>query len=468
MKSPIFSRRGMPIRLQIVALLIGMQFLAHAANVLVVSIGTDGFGSSLPTRMAGEAVGPLTTTFGIAEHSDPARTSEILMAAINSDQRLALEPDFQRLAEDRLNFAGRRFLRALADTLPDLPPERFGVAEAIIFDAWPWSMGNYKMGVEVADGVWLTFTPARDLFLRTFPLMALSLATMLLALPLAGLSIWAGGTLVAPLKRLAGAARRFSIDLNAEPATETGPAEVRTVARTFNAMRDRIKSLVDARAYTLAAISHDLRTPLTRLRLRVDGLSPETDREKLLQDIGTMETMIESALGYIRNQQAPLSHQPFDIAALVQSVCDDSVGADRHLEYDGPDRLTMIGDPGRVGRAVANVIGNAVKYATETEVLLREDPSVGAIRLVVADNGPGVAEEYREAMFEPFRRGDHARSAQAATGFGLGLSIARDIVERHSGMIYLADNSPKGLRVVMVLPKDAAGTGPMAAVGSAA
>jgi len=448
---PLFPR-GVPIRLQIIVLLIATQLLAHAATVFVVRIGTGGFDEKVPEGIAADSLAPLTTVLGITFQLPTAEAADVLRAATDFDARLTLEAGIEPQPEDDINVVGRRLLSSIRDSFPELPPERVAVAEAAIHSFWPFTIGNYKLAVELDDGTWLTFTPSRDTFVRIFPLFVLLLATTVLAVPLAAFSIWAGGTLVAPLRRLAGAAQRFGVDLHAEPATETGPAEVRAVARTFNTMRERLRSMVEARAFALAAISHDLRTPLTRLRLRIHALSADTDRDRLLNDVGAMENMINSALTYIRNEGTPLTRQKFDLSALVQTICDDADEGRQAVWFDGPDRLTMTGDPDRIGRAIANILANAMKYAGNAEVSLQANAETETVTLTIADNGPGIPVNDREVLFDPFRRGDEARAGDRATGFGLGLSIARDIVERHHGTIRLSDNPPMGLKVTIELP----------------
>lgn len=444
--------RGVPIRLQIIALLIATQLLAHAATVFVVRMGTGGFDEKVPEGIAADSLAPLTTVLGITFRLPAAEAADVLAAATDFDARLVLEAGIEPLPEDRINVVGQRLLLSIRDSFPELAPERVAVADAAIHSFWPFTIGNYKLAVAIGDGTWLTFTPSRDTFVRIFPVFVLLLAMIVLAVPLAAFSIWAGGTLVAPLRRLAAAAQRFGVDLHAAPAQESGPTEVRAVARTFNTMRERLRSMVEARAFALAAISHDLRTPLTRLRLRIHALSPDTDRDRLLDDVGAMENMINSALTYIRNEGAPLTRQKFDISALVQTICDDADEGRNAVWFDGPDRLTMTGDPDRIGRAIANIVANAMKYAGNAEVCLAANAESKAVTLTVADGGPGIPAKDREVLFDPFRRGDEARTGDRATGFGLGLSIARDIVERHNGTIELSDNAPRGLVVTISLP----------------
>jgi signal transduction histidine kinase len=272
-----------------------------------------------------------------------------------------------------------------------------------------------------------------------------------LALPLAAVAFWAGGTLVSPLERLAAAARRFSTDLDSTPVGESGPAEIRAAARTFNDMRDRIKRSVEGRARMLAAIGHDLRTPLTRMKLRIETLDDVAMRERLLIDVSAMETMIDSALSYIRGQQVPLSFEVVNLATLAETVCYDFADQGYRVAYKGPERLTACCDSDLMRRALTNVIDNGVKYAGETVVKLSPCGD-SRVEITIEDCGPGIPAEERDSVFEPFHRADAARSNDGTAGFGLGLSIAKAIIERHGGTVTLSENAPRGLVVIITLP----------------
>ncbi|GAB5467888.1 MAG: hypothetical protein Kilf2KO_09180 [Rhodospirillales bacterium] len=443
-----------PVHLQIGFLLILSQVVAFGLNLLVVVLSVDRLETPVSTRLASEVLGPLTTTLAIAEALPSDDYQRVLSAAVESNPRLAMASRFQPLPVGDLHPLGEGYLAVLRTTLPDLAPSRIAVAASTNLFTWPPTVANYTVGVELAAGRWLTFTPDGGPSVRAIPFLVVVLTGLLFLASLAGLTLWASRALVAPLRRLADSVEDFSRDLDAAPVPESGPAELRRVARSFNAMRERIRGLVTARTYTLAAIGHDLRTPLTRLRLRVETLEGAEDHDKLLSDIQAMEVMVESALIYLKDRSSRLQVERFDLAALLQTLCDGFDGGDNHCHYDGPDRLSIQADPNLIGRAVTNLIGNAANHATKTRVTLIDGPDGEAIHLHIVDNGPGIPTAEREGLFEPFRRGDRARASQGLSGFGLGLSIARDVVERHRGRIQLADNSPTGLRVAIELPKD--------------
>ncbi|MEO1190241.1 MAG: ATP-binding protein [Pseudomonadota bacterium] len=448
---------GLPLLLQVAALLVVAQLVGLAVSVAVVSVSIGRFEEPFPNSIAREVLAPQTTALGIANQVEPTQRSAVLDAAIRFDDRLGLESSFEPVSEANLERLGRGYLAVLRQELPEIAPERVALAENGTGWAWPPTIGDYKIGIELAPDQWLTFSPSTGTPTRSLPYIFMGLTALLISLPLIGLSIWTGSALIAPLRRLATAARRFSRDLEAEPARVSGPAEVRTVARTFNAMREQLKSLLDARTHTLAAIGHDLRTPLTRMRLRIESLDDSEAQAKLLDDVRSMEAMVNSALGYLRGQQRELSYQRFDLAALVQTICDETANDERGLSYLGPDRLTVIADADQIDRAIVNLVVNAVKYAGSAVVELEADQAKNTLRLTVSDSGPGMSDQEHQALFEPFRRGDPARGSEDAAGFGLGLSIARDIVERHQGSIRLRHNLPRGLRVEIELPLQPSG-----------
>jgi len=286
------------------------------------------------------------------------------------------------------------------------------------------------------------------------PLIVLALAGVTLAL----LALWATRGLTAPLARFAAAAERFGEALDPTPLRDEGPSELRSAARAFNKMRERIRALVEQRTRMLAAISHDLRTPLTRMRLRAEEIANPELRAQFLRDLGLMESMITSSLAYLRNEDAPEPMTPVDLPSLLQTICDESVELGREVAYEGPSRLAAPGRPEALTRAFTNLIDNAAKYGGSARVALRLT-RIGTVEVQIDDDGPGIPESERGRVFDPFYRGDAARSMDGS-GFGLGLSIARSIVEAHGGELTLVDREPRGLRVLVKLPAGAGAGAP--------
>lgn len=267
------------------------------------------------------------------------------------------------------------------------------------------------------------------------------------------LGIWAGRALGAPLSAFASAAENFSANRLSDPLPETGPEEIKSAAKALNAMRDRITALMNDRTRMLAAISHDLRTPITRLRLRSEYIEDEAQRAQTLSDLDQMQSMLESVLTLLRSGNTA-KPTPVDIAALMRLVCEEFSDCGHAVSYHGPKRLNLTVRPDEIRRAITNLVENAARYGTDVTVTLVEQGEAAAT-IEVADNGAGIPDDKKAAMLEPFVRGDEARTLDDSSGFGLGLSIAQAIVQGHGGSLALADNEPHGLRVTASLPRTA-------------
>lgn len=266
------------------------------------------------------------------------------------------------------------------------------------------------------------------------------------------LGVWAGRALSSPLSAFARAAEDFSLSRSSAPLPENGPEEIRSAARALNRMRDRITTLMNDRTRMLAAISHDLRTPITRLRLRSEYIEDPAQRMQTVRDLDQMQSMLESVLSLLRSE-SPAEPTLVDVAALLQMVCEQFSDSGFAVTYSGPDRAAFILRPNEIIRAVTNLVENATRFGTRIDVTLLtvEDQLV----IDVSDDGPGIPDDRKAAMLEPFVRGEEARTMDETAGFGLGLSIAQAIVTAHDGTLELLDNAPKGLRVRLRLARAA-------------
>ncbi|SNS73287.1 Signal transduction histidine kinase [Sphingomonas laterariae] len=252
--------------------------------------------------------------------------------------------------------------------------------------------------------------------------------------------------LAEPLRALARATARAGLG---EPITvpEEGPEEVISLARAVNAMQARLIALVDDRTQALAAVSHDLLTPIARLRLRAGALEPGETRDAILRDVDEMQAFMTSVLGYLRGAE-PEAARPIDLASTIMTIVDDAADTGADAEYDGPDRLSATLPPLRIRSAVANLVENALRHAGQARVSLARTDD--AIRITVDDDGPGIAEGEMESVFEPFRRLDASRSRESG-GAGLGLAIVKRALEG-IGRVTLANRPKGGLRATIVIP----------------
>ncbi|MFA6267632.1 MAG: ATP-binding protein [Pseudolabrys sp.] len=313
--------------------------------------------------------------------------------------------------------------------------------------------GALGLAVTLPDGASVTATlspwPEPPLFAGP---MAITILFIFVSVTLLGL--WAARALRSPLSAFAQAAENFSLDdkaaANISPLPERGPEEIRAVARAFNRMRGRIKALVDDRTRLFAAMSHDLRTPITRLRLRSEFIADAELRGHMLRDLDQMNAMTESVLSFLRDGHAREAECAVDIASSLQTIADQFADMGHAARYEGPDHLTGTVRPREIHRAVVNLVDNAVRYGGETRIRLARDDR--SLRIEVEDDGPGIPDGRKTAMLEPFARGDDARTMGERAGFGLGLSIARAIAEAHGGTLSLHDAVPRGLIARIALP----------------
>lgn len=252
-----------------------------------------------------------------------------------------------------------------------------------------------------------------------------------------------------PIRQLAIAASEFGTDIDRAPLPEKGPTEIRQAASAFNAMQARIRRQVQHRTHMLAAITHDLQTPLTRLRLRLEKVSDTELRDKLIDDLAVMHSMVKEGLDLARSMDSSEPMRQLDIHSLLDSVCADASDAGHDVTLEGATRVLILAQPNALRRCLTNLIDNAIKYGQYARVRIGEEGGKIAIR--IRDGGPGIPEAQLASVFEPFFRIETSRSRDTG-GTGLGLPIARNIVESHSGRLTLANHPDGGLEATILLP----------------
>lgn len=275
---------------------------------------------------------------------------------------------------------------------------------------------------------------------------------LILILPMLLLVLYIGTMITSPLVRFADAAKRLRLDGDEEELFATaGAKEIRTLATSLNNMRRRIRKMVDDRTRMLTAVSHDLRTPLTRLRMRVERSKDAASKEAMLADISTLTTMIEDSLQYLTSTTTVETPRKVDISSLLQTIASEFSDLGYNVVYAGPERFAYLCKRKAMIRAVTNIVENAVRFGRTVSIELRNN-SRGAVEIVVCDDGPGLENDLHEKVLEPFFKADEARTTNSSSGFGLGLSIADEIVKGHGGSLHLENASPHGLQVVIRLP----------------
>ncbi|WP_315838018.1 ATP-binding protein [Bradyrhizobium prioriisuperbiae] len=409
----------------VIHFLIGGFFFLHAPP-----------GEPPPHERPRREIGPMAQLIS----ATPAAERPRLIEAINGAfPQLALElqpPDFKAPDADAID---------PPTPLPPGYPHHIGPGFSVFM--LPGEAHPDHVGIRLPDGAVLTarLGPGRQLHL--FGPWMTTLVFIIASITVLGL--WAMRTLSAPLSAFAKAAESFSLNGEASPLPESGPAEIRAAARALNRMRERITALMNDRMQMLAAISHDLRTPITRLRLRSEFIEDETQRNHMLRDLNQMRSMLESVLSFLRNDHTVERMTLVDLSALLHQICDQFSDLGHTIVYRGPAQLTITARPDELSRAVTNLVENAVKFGANVTIAVEVVGEYAVIE--VQDDGPGIADARKAAMLEPFVRGDTARNMDEG-GFGLGLSIAQSITQAHGGVLSLHDRKPHGLTVRIVLP----------------
>lgn len=390
----------------------------------------------------------LATVVKIADAALPQERPGLLAAA--SDSRLLISAGGSPEPEAPGAALSAPVGALLAAVRPRLPPEVPLVARLRpdgVSEFWARLRDGAWISAHLLPGPsWAEPKPPPPPALGTLIPLVIFMTVILL-----GASLWVSRRLTLPLRRFADAVDRASPDGRGLPLVPDGPLEVRQASEAFNRLSERVRQAMLERVRSLAAISHDLRTPLTRLRLRIEGLSEAPDRAELLRDVGRMERLLDSALSYLRGQAVDEPIEAVDLPSLIETVLDRYQELGHQVGYEGPDHLVWRCRPLGLDRAVSNLVENAAEFGHHIRVRLLPMVREG-VRIEVEDDGPGIPEAEKARVLEPFHRGDAERDP-GRPGFGLGLAIVADIVAAHGGRIELADAEPNGLLVRISLPR---------------
>ncbi|GJE18855.1 ATP-binding protein [Methylobacterium marchantiae] len=305
-----------------------------------------------------------------------------------------------------------------------------------------------RVSVRLDDGRWLN--AEAPLALRTPPWMRIALIQVLASVVavLVVVAIARRG-IVGPVADLARAAEMAGRGAALEPLPERGPRELRTMTAAFNRMQERSRAFVVDRTRMLAAISHDLRTPIASLWLRAEMVEDSELRTAMVRTISDMSRMVDATLAFARDDALAQESGPLDLAEMVRALADDHVVLGREVTVASPAKLPFHGRPVALRRALDNLVENAVRYGERARVTLER--AGDRIRILVDDDGPGIPPDRIEEMFVPFARLDGSRNADTG-GTGLGLAIARSAIRAHGGDVALANRAGGGLRAEVTLP----------------
>ena len=340
-----------------------------------------------------------------------------------------------------------------AGAAPPPPFDRGGMRHgAMMRGGGPGMVGGgmalLRTEVQLRDGTWARFDTALPEPPQTLPWrLALTLAVLLASV--LAVSYVAVRWVVQPLQRLTQAAQALGEDLDRPPLPEDGPREVQQAARAFNTMQQRLKAFIDERTQMLTALSHDLKTPLTRMRLRADLLDDDEQRQRFESDLKEMEAMVTQTLEFMRGLGGNEPRAPVDMMALLAALQAEQQAMGRTVDIQGQASRPCPGVASLLKRALNNLVDNAVLYGGRATVQVEDTPQ--ALVLRVLDDGPGLPEAELERVFEPFYRLEASRS-RATGGSGLGLGIARNIARTHGGELVLRNRPKGGLEARLSLP----------------
>lgn len=306
--------------------------------------------------------------------------------------------------------------------------------------------GYIIMSAQIADGQWLSIASAirnRNPRLVQTLLFQTVVIYLILLIPL----IWLGRNISRPLKALTKAAQDFKPGLS-EPIAESGPPDTRQLIVAFNEMNGRVGAMLDEKDVMLGAIGHDLRTPLAALRVRVESVEDDNERERMVAGIDDMDRTLDDILSLARLGRSQETAEQTDISALIETVADEFTDMGEQVSFSRTGRITANIRATLIRRALRNLIGNAVTYGKQAVISVDKDGDKLVIH--IDDEGPGIPEDQIAAMFEPFARAEISRN-RATGGSGLGLTLARAIVRDHGGDILLHNRDEGGLRATLIL-----------------
>lgn len=443
-----------------------------AAQMLTGTIWYDmryGKAMEMPTRLAAARV---ADTVNLLEHTAPTARADVLQALGHgrAGYHVALlardappAPDHAVLSHNNQavahmfgavlqRHAGVRDWRMLDIDLDDQRGRGEVPWLTLLSDEFPH--GQFRVQVALQDGQWLQadiregqagmsaapYSAAWDYFFRIY---LLRIATVVLI-------AWMAVRLaMKPLQGMANAAEKLGRNIHSPPLATDGPLEVRTAAQAFNAMQRRIIDNIAERTRFLASVSHDLRSPITRMKLRTEMMSDEARREKFRQDLAEMDNMISSTLNVVQDIDVQEKRQLVDLESLLQGVRSDQLEIGHEVSVSG-HAAPLQAYPRSLRRCLQNLVENAVRYGQRARIALAERQA--QVQITIDDDGPGIPEDMLERVLEPFYRLERSRNSSTG-GFGLGLSIAVTVVQAHRGEIALANRSGGGLRVTVVIPR---------------
>jgi signal transduction histidine kinase len=423
----------------------------HEGGHVRIRASSSGFGVVNPNRNPMMLAGKLALTIRAVAAAPRGERQRLVAALAEPKMQIALDAPPIPATADSARDENLDWLRQLTQVQLDEASPPLVVSVRRVFpdkhaDQQTSGSTPLKSMMEVAlpDGQQMSINLSAFSATARFGMLQL-LGIVLVAAVIA--AFWTGRLLAGPIKDFARAAERLGVDLAAPPLALRGPQELRATIEAFNRMQDRLRRFLDDRTQMLAAISHDLRAPLARLRAEL--IADGEQQRKMFDDLEAMNAMIDSTLAFARDDARQEPRRLVDLGVLVGDVCEDAADAGGEVSYAGSRGVDVSCRPTLVRRAVANLIDNAIKYGHAAEVqIVRE---IDRVVIVVDDEGPGIPPEENEKVFAPFYRLESARDPGKA-GVGLGLSVARTVAREHGGDVRLRNRDKGGLSALIELP----------------
>ncbi len=310
-------------------------------------------------------------------------------------------------------------------------------------------LGNFSISILLSPNQWLNIQAS--VYSSVFLKQMLFIVIEVIIFGSIFISAWSIYRFTKPLAKFKHAADRLGIDLDTQPLDIYGPKIVRETATALNQMQTRIQDLIRDRTQMLAAISHDLRTPITRLKLRAQLIQDPKVTQAFTHDLSEMEQMINETLAFAKHDATQQRLQQMDLLSLLRTLCDDAQDLGHSVRLQSIEhRIPVLGHPLSVKRALSNIINNATRYATN--VSIQTSIKHRSIFVYITDDGPGIPDDELEQVLTPFYRSEHSRNRETG-GTGLGLAVTQDIMKAHNGSITLTNQIPHGLCVTLRFPK---------------
>ncbi|WP_169570143.1 ATP-binding protein [Sneathiella limimaris] len=411
-------------------------------QVLATYIFYERHWNNVARRLAQGVSGEIASVISLTDRFPGVEARESILSIARDQMRLTVsfeEGTEVRIPEDHsddFGFLEKHMARELQNSLP-------GRAFTIKTND---RLETVNIRVQLPDHVLSVVVRDKRLFSSTtyiFVMWMVGISITLLAIAVIFLR-----NQMRPIRQLAEAAEKFGKGQEVEDFKPSGAQEIRLASIAFHEMKNRIHRQITQRTEMLAGVSHDLRTPLTRMKLQLEMLDDKEARDNLLGDVQDMSNMVEGYLAFAKGQEAE-SERPVNLAELVGEVCENARRQGALISLEGPRSISKKLRPNSIKRCLMNLIENARRYAGEIQVTLSAKEEY--ILITIDDNGPGIPEEKRQDVFKPFFRMDTSRNSETG-GSGLGMTIARDIIHSHGGQIALGESPLGGLRIQLILP----------------